>query len=219
MNKATPIRVMLVDDHVVARAGYRFLLDSLPEINVVAEAASGEEAISLYSAILPDLVILDLSMPGIGGRETLGQLRAAWPHSRVLICTMHETPALIDHVLKAGAAGFISKNSSPEVLVTAVRRIAEGQKYIDPELAENLMIDGREGHGYQDIVGLQSLSHREFQILCLFAEAKSIDDIAVELSLSSKTVANNLTIIKEKLQVSSAAELVRLAISKGLASI
>jgi two-component system, NarL family, invasion response regulator UvrY len=212
---ATPIRLMLVDDHAVVRAGYRFLLDSLDDVQVVAEASNGEEALRLFPTVLPDVVILDLSMPGMGGREVLDRLQQQWPSSRVLICTMHETTALIDHALQAGAAGYISKNSSPEVLVNAVRKIASGQKYIDGELANNMVV----GRGTDAAGGLSVLTPREFGILCLFAEAHSVDDIATKLAISSKTVANNLTIIKEKLQVNTPAELVRLAISKGLVSI
>jgi two-component system invasion response regulator UvrY len=211
----TPTRVMLVDDHVVARAGYRFLLENLSDLEVVAEASSGEEALELFPSVKPDLVILDLTMPGIGGRETLVRLRAQWPECRILICTMHETPALIDHTLQAGAAGYISKNSSPEVLVNAVRKIAAGQRYIDAELAQTMLTR----NGRTEVLGMTALSPREFEILCLFADAHSVDDIAAKLSLSAKTVANNLTTIKDKLQVNTTAELVRLAISKGLASV
>ena len=215
ISTASPTRVMLVDDHVVARAGYRFLLEDMPDLVVVAEAGSGEEALQLIPSVRPDVVILDLTMPGMGGREALERLRAGWPSCRVLICTMHETPALIDHALQAGAAGYISKNSSPEVLVAAVRKIAQGQRYIDAELAQTVLTRGTKA----DVVGLTALSSREFQILCLFAEAHSVDDIAARLSISAKTVANNLTVIKDKLQVGTTAELVRLAISKGLVSV
>lgn len=215
MSAQPKIRVMLVDDHAVARAGYRFLLDNLSDISVVGEAQSGEDALGLYPELKPDVVILDLTMPGIGGRETLAQLKVRWPDIRVLVCTMHETTALIDHTLQAGAAGYISKNSSPEVLVTAVRKIAAGQKYIDAELAQTMLTPDSTDKG----AAIASLSAREFRILCLFAEARSLDEIAGELSLSSKTVANYLTVIKEKLHVSSTPELVRLAISKGLVTV
>lgn len=209
------IKVMLVDDHAVARAGYRFMLDYVPDLSVVAEAGSGEEALKMYPVTRPDIVILDLTMPGLGGRETLVRMKAMWPECRILICTMHETAALVDHAMKAGADGYISKNSSPEVLVTAVRRIAQGHKYIDAELAQSVVVAGNRTAN----VGIESLSPREFQVLCLFAEGLTVDDIAAKLSLSSKTVANNLTVIKEKLQVSTTAELIRLAISTGLASV
>ncbi|MES2606700.1 MAG: response regulator transcription factor [Pseudomonadota bacterium] len=209
------IKIMLVDDHAVARAGYRFMLDYVDGLSVIAEAGSGEEALRMYPAMLPDVVILDLTMPGLGGRETLIRMKSQWPECRILICTMHETAALVDHAMKAGADGYISKNSSPEVLVTAVRRIAQGHKYIDAELAQSVVTSGNRTAN----VGIEALSPREFQVLCLFAEALTVDEIAAKLTLSSKTVANNLTVIKEKLQVGSTAELIRLAISTGLASV
>ncbi len=215
MADAAPIKVMLVDDHAVTRAGYRFLVDNLPDISVVAEAANGEDALKFYAQIKPDVVILDLSMPGMGGRQVLTTLRKQWPDCRVLVCTMHETKALIDHVMQAGAAGYISKNSSPQALVTAVRQIASGSTYMDAEVAK----PARAADGSKELSGIASLSARELQVLCLFAEAYSIDDIANELAISNKTVANYLTVIKEKLQVGSTTELVRLAISNGLASI
>jgi two-component system invasion response regulator UvrY len=215
MASATPIRVMLVDDHAVTRAGYRFLVDNLPDIIVVAEAANGEDALKFYADSKPDVVILDLSMPGMGGRQVLATLQKQWPESRVLVCTMHETKALIDHVMQSGAAGYISKNSSPQALVTAVRQIAGGDTYMDTEVSKPV----RTAVGSKGVAGIESLSARELQVLCLFAEAYSIEDIATELAISSKTVANYLTVIKEKLQVGSTTELVRFAISNGLASI
>ena len=215
MASATPIRVMLVDDHAVTRAGYRFLVDNLPDITVVAEAANGEDALKFYADCKPDVVILDLSMPGMGGRQVLATLRKQWPDCRVLVCTMHETKALIDHVMQSGAAGYISKNSSPQALVTAVRQIAGGGSYMDAEVAK----PARAAVGSKGVSGIEALSARELQVLCLFAEAYSIDDIATELAISTKTVANYLTVIKEKLQVGSTTELVRYAISNGLASI
>jgi two-component system invasion response regulator UvrY len=215
MSDTTAIKVMLVDDHAVARAGYRFMLDYVPDLSVVAEASSGEEAIAMYPATLPDVVILDLTMPGLGGRETLVRMKSMWPDCRILICTMHETAALVDHAMRAGANGYISKNSSPEVLVAAVRRISQGHKYIDAELAQSVVASTSRSAN----VGLDALSPREMQILCLFAEGLAVEDIASRLSLSSKTVANNLTVIKEKLQVTTTAELIRLAISTGLASV
>lgn len=213
MLAAAPIRVMLVDDHAVTRAGYRFLVDNLPDISVVAEAANGEDALTFYNEFRPDIVILDLSMPGLGGRQVLDSLRKQWPDCRVLVCTMHETRPLIEQVMQSGAAGYISKNSSPEYLVRAVRRIAQGQKYIDADLVQTLLV----ADPATDSIGLAALTPREFQILGLFAEAHSVEAIGRQLSLSNKTVANNLTAIREKLHVSSTAELVRLAISQGLA--
>jgi DNA-binding NarL/FixJ family response regulator len=209
------IRIMLVDDHAVVRAGYRFLLENVQDIEVVAEAASGEDALARYAQINPDVLVIDLTMPGIGGMETIRRLRAQRPEARILVFSMHENAALVEHALQAGVSGYISKNSSPESLVTAVRRIAAGNIYIDSELAQTLVV--QQSLGQRE--ALADLSTRELQILKQFAEARSIDEIAESLSLSSKTIANYLSQIKDKLQVGSSTELVRLAISKGLVTL
>lgn len=209
------IRVMLADDHAVVRAGYRFFLENIDDIEVVAEAASGEDALARYAEVNPDVLVMDLTMPGIGGMEAIRQLLAKHPQAKVLVFTMHENAALVEHALQAGAAGYISKNSSPESLTTAVRRIAAGNTYIDSELAQNMVI--QQSRGQRE--ALAGLSTREMQILRLFAEARSIEEIAESLSLSTKTISNYLTQIKDKLQVNSSTELVRLAISKGLVTV
>lgn len=209
------IRVMLADDHAVVRAGYRFFLENIDDIEVVAEAASGEDALARYADVAPDVLVMDLTMPGIGGMEAIRQLLATYPQARVLVFSMHENAALVEHALQAGASGYISKNSSPETLTTAVRRIAAGNTYIDGELAQNMVV--QQSRGQRE--ALAGLSTRELQILRLFAEARSIEEIADTLSLSTKTISNYLTQIKDKLHVSSSAELVRLAISKGLATL
>jgi two-component system invasion response regulator UvrY len=147
--------------------------------------------------------------------EAIRQLISAHPEAKVLVFTMHENAALVEHALQAGASGYISKNSSPESLTTAVRRIAAGNTYIDSELAQNMVV--QQSRGQRE--ALAGLSTRELQILRLFAEARSIDEIAESLSLSSKTISNYLTQIKDKLHVSSSTELVRLAISKGLVTV
>ena len=209
------ISVMLVDDHAVVRAGYKFLLENVQDMVVVAEAASGEEALSVFATFVPDVVVMDLSMPGIGGMETIRRLIALHPQAKILVFSMHENSTFVEHALQAGVAGYISKNSSPEVLVTAIRKLAAGNVYIDAELAQSLVIQKAKDKGAL----LASLSTRELQILCMFAEARSMEAIAETLSLSTKTIANYLTQIKEKLQVSTGPELVRLAISKGLVTV
>ncbi len=209
------IRVMLADDHAVVRAGYRFLLENVQDIEVVAEATSGEDALVQFEQVKPDVLVIDLTMPGIGGMEAIRRLRASRPEARILVFSMHENAALVEHALQEGVAGYISKNSSPDTLVTAVRRIAAGNVYIDSELAQNLVL--QQSRGQRE--ALAGLSTRELQILRLFAEARGVDEIAESLSLSSKTIANYLTQIKDKLNVSTSAELVRLAISKGLVTL
>jgi two-component system, NarL family, invasion response regulator UvrY len=209
------IRVMLADDHAVVRAGYRFLLENVQDIEVVAEASSGEDALAQFADVKPDVLVIDLTMPGIGGMEAIRQLRRSQPDARILVFSMHENAALVEHALQEGAAGYISKNSPPDTLVAAVRRIAAGNVYIDSELAQSMVV--QQSRGQRE--ALAGLSTRELQILRLFAEARAIEEIAESLSLSNKTIANYLTQIKDKLNVSSSAELVRLAISKGLVTL
>jgi two-component system invasion response regulator UvrY len=209
------IRVLLVDDHAVVRAGYRFLLATNTDIEVVAEASDGNEALLLLDELKPDVVVLDLTMPGLHGLEVLHRIQAKRSGSRVLVFTMHENPAFVEQALQSGASGYLSKNSAPETLVAAIRSIAAGKPYIDASIAQNMVVQQTREKGSL----FEGLTNREFQILCLFAEGLSVDDIAQRLGLSSKTIANYLTLIKDKLQVGSAQELVRLAISKGLVTL
>ncbi len=218
MNKPHPsekISVMLVDDHAVVRAGYRFLLESLNGIDVIAEATSGEQAVAEVGHYRPDILVMDLTMPGMGGLEAIRRIRELHPQTRILVFTMHENPAFVEHVLQTGVAGYISKNSPPETLVDAIRGIAAGDLFIDAKIAQSLVVRKTRSSGSQ----LASLTNREFQILCLYAEACSVEDIARELTISTKTVSNYLTLIKEKLQVSNTQELIRLAISEGLVTV
>lgn len=209
---APRIRVLLADDHAVVRAGYRFLLENLQDIEIVGEASSAEEALTAYTRLLPDVLVMDITMPGVGGMEGSRRLLAKFSDARILMFTMHETPVLVEHALQAGVFGFISKNSSPDVLVTAVRRIAAGEVYVDAELAQTLISQHARGRGSP----IHGLSARELEILRMFAEARSIEDIATMLSLSQKTISNYLTQIKEKLQVSNSAELIRMAVTNKL---
>lgn len=209
------IQVMLVDDHAVVRAGYRFLLEHVEGIQVIAEASSGKESVVLFTRHQPDVVVMDLSMPGIGGLEAIQRIRAKDSAAKILVFSMHENPAFIDRAIQTGVRGYISKNSSPEVLVDAIRKVATGSTYLDSGIPG---VESAQRIRNTD-TQFSSLSPREFQILCMFAEATSVEDIAAQLSLSNKTIANYLTQIKDKLGVSSSAELVHLAISKGLVTL
>lgn len=206
---------MLVDDHAVVRAGYRFLLSYNNDIEVIAEAGDGQEALAQLETRMPDVMVVDLTMPGMHGLEVLLQLQARKAQCKVLVFTMHENSAFVEQALHSGASGYLSKNSAPETLVAAIRTIAAGSIYIDASIAQNMVVQQTRARGSH----FEGLTNREFQILCLFAEGHSVDVIASKLTLSSKTIANYLTLIKDKLQVNSAQELVRLAISKGLVAI
>jgi DNA-binding NarL/FixJ family response regulator len=210
-----PLRVALADDHAVVRAGYRRLLELEPDIAVVAEFG---EADSAYSALTAadaaaraacDLLVLDLSMPGRSGLELLRRLGQRLPALRVLVFTMHDGAAMLDQCLRAGAAGFVTKSSAPEVLVDAVRRAARGEIALSPDMAA-LSASSHAGPPHT------RLSSREFDILQQLIVGHSVEDIAQNLRLSAKTVANYQTAIRQTLGVSSAVELLRYAREHGL---
>jgi two-component system, NarL family, invasion response regulator UvrY len=202
------IRIMLVDDHAVVREGYRRLIEKHAGMTVVAEAADGADAYVQYKRHKPDIVVLDLSMPGQGGIEALRHLRQWDEHAKILVFTMHENAAYAVQAIQAGAKGYITKSSPPALLIDAIRDVADGKRPISRDMSDALAIsrlDGERGV-------LDGLTAREFDIFRMLAEAKSVDEIATTLNLSTKTVANYHYIIKSKLSVSSDVELVHLAI-------
>lgn len=206
------IRVMLVDDHAVVREGYRRLIEKHKEFSVVAEATDGQSAYHLYKLHQPDVVILDLSMPGKGGVEVLRQLRQWDASARVLVFTMHQNAAYALQVFQAGAKGYITKSSPPELLVSAINDVFAGRKAMSPDVANELALDRID----DETVSLESLSAREFDIFRMIADAKSIPEIASTLNLSTKTVSNYHYMIKSKLGVASDVELVHLALRLGI---
>ncbi len=208
------IRVLLVDDHEVVRAGYRTLLDAAPEIEVVAEASRGEEACQRFAEALPDVVVMDLSLPGIGGLEAIRRITARDRDAAILVFSMHDDTAFVEKALEAGARGYITKNSAAEIMVDAVRTVAAGNAFIDRELAQNLAL--RRAGGGREL--FSCLTTREFEIFSLLARGLSPVETAGELALSYKTVANYTTQIKAKLNVKSTTELVHLAIRHGVIS-
>lgn len=207
-----PIRVLLVDDHAVVRAGYRTLLQNSANVEVIGEAEDGRIAYQQFLVLEPDVVIMDLSLPGVGGLEAIRRIISRDHEARILVFSMHDDVAFVEQALRAGAKGYITKNSAPEILVDAVRDIADGKVYLDRELAQSLAL--RKTLGHQGL--LSQLTVREFEIFCLLAEGSSTSDIAKKLALSQKTVANYATQIKSKLQVQSTGELVHLAIRHGI---
>lgn len=206
------IRVLLVDDHAVVRAGYRVLLETSGQIEVVAEADSGEAGCRQFADKHPDVVIMDLSLPGMGGLEAIRRILAREPGARVLVFSMHEDTVFVEQALQAGACGYITKSSAPQILVEAVKVVASGEIFIDAEIAQKLAFQKTRGRGSP----FASLSTREFEIFCLLAEGLNVGDIAGRLSLSYKTVANYSSQIKHKLEVGTVAELARLAIRHGI---
>jgi two-component system invasion response regulator UvrY len=207
------IRVMLVDDHAVVRTGFRLLLQSLPEVTVVAEAESGEVACQRYPEVTPDVVVLDLAMPGMGGLEALKRIRARHPQARVLALSAHDDPMHARRALQEGALGFLSKRSAPEALIEAVTTVANGRRYLDSALAQKLALAELEGAAKSPI---DRLSEREFEVFIRLAGGATVQRIADDLKLSASTVGTHLYNIKQKLDVVNQSELTLIAIRHGL---
>jgi two-component system, NarL family, invasion response regulator UvrY len=204
--------IMLVDDHAVVREGYRSVLQKQPGLRVVAEAADGAEAYRCFKETRPDLVIMDLTMPGIGGVEAIRRIRRWDPAARVLVFTMHQNAAFAVQAIRAGARGYVTKMSPPDTLVQAVFDVLDGRIALSPDIDHELALSRLA----DESVAADVLTTREFEVLRLLLAEKTTEDIADLLHLSPKTVANLHTLIKSKLGVSSDIELVRLALRQGL---
>jgi two-component system invasion response regulator UvrY len=206
------IRVMLVDDHAVVRVGFRMLLNASTDIEVVDEADSGESAYQRYAESRPDVVVMDLAMPGMGGIEAVRRLLSKDPQARVLVLSAHEDTAHLKRVLKAGALGYLSKRSAPEDVIGAVRSVASGRVFLDAEMARKLAL--------QDLSGapspVEALSEREFTVFLQLARGQSVNQIAETLCLSPNTVGTHLYNIKQKLGAGNQAELALIAVRNGL---
>jgi two-component system invasion response regulator UvrY len=207
------IRIMLVDDHAVVRVGFRMLLNATSDIEVVDEADSGEMAYQRYPEVRPDVVVMDLAMPGIGGIEAVRRLLSRDAQARVLILSAHEDTAHLKRVLKVGALGYLSKRSAPEDLIGAVRAVAAGRIYLDADLARKLAVQDL-GAGTAGPV--EALSEREFTVFIQLARGQSVNQIAETLCLSPNTVGTHLYNIKQKLGASNQAELALIAVRNGL---
>jgi two-component system invasion response regulator UvrY len=206
------IRVLLVDDHEVVRAGYRRLFESSQDIQVIAEAASGEEAYSLYLQHRPSVVVMDLSMPGSGGLDASRRILARDREARILVFSVHENEVFLNRALDQGILGYISKRSASRVMVEAVRQVAAGEPYIGQEMLPFLL--KRRASADSELVN--GLSPREFEVFRLRAEGLSVNDIAQLLNVSPKTIGHHNTSLKQKLGAVNDAELTRLAIRLGV---
>jgi two-component system invasion response regulator UvrY len=205
------MKILIVDDHPIVRSGLRRLLAAEPGI-AIREAASGKEALSVFKEARPDLVVLDLGLPGIGGLEVIGRLRLEEPAVRILVLSMHHEAIYVTRALQAGAAGYVSKNAPPEQVLEAIRSIAAGDNYIEHEIAQELALMNLR----TPALPLTELSRRDIEILRLLGEGSSLLQIADTMGVSYKTVANNCTQIKAKLGATRTADLVRIAIRHGI---
>ncbi len=214
MNAMNRIRILLADDHEVVRAGYRRLLESTPDLEVVAEATCGEAAYSSYCEHHPDVVVMDLTMPGMGGLETSRRILAHDNAARILVFSVHENEIMLNRALDMGVLGYISKRSASQVMIEAVRKVAAREMYIGQEMMPHLV--KRKPSAETELIS--GLSPREFEVFRLVAESKSVNDIAELLNLSPKTVGHHVTSIKTKLGITNIAGLTRLAIRLGVIS-
>jgi DNA-binding NarL/FixJ family response regulator len=212
MKNLNSIRIMLVDDHAVVRAGVRRLLEQDAKFTVIAEAESGERAYQIFGEHLPDVTIIDLSMPGIGGMETIKRIVARYPTAKILVLSMHENVAFASQALKAGAKGYVTKSGLANELANAIEWVVSGQTYLGTELSNKIALQLHNAEGDP----MQALSAREFEIFRMLVDGVDLNKIAGTLNISLKTVANYQTTIKQKLGVSSPVEMVRLAIRCGL---
>ena len=206
------LRVMLVDDHAVVRGGFKVLLQTWDDVQVVAEADSGEEALRIHDSVAPDVVVMDIAMAGMGGIEAIKRLVAKHPQIRVLALSAHEDTSYSKRAFQAGALGYLSKRTAPEVLVDAIRLVAQGKRFIDPGIAQRMAM--------QDLSGetdpLALLSPREFEVFMQIARGQSVVAVAETLNLSVSTVGTHVHKIKQKLDLTNTSEITLLALRQGL---
>lgn len=207
------IKLLIADDHAIFREGLKHILTECPGVDVAAEAKNGQEVLEKIRSNKYDIVLLDISMPGMSGLEVLKQLKIEKPKLPVLVLSMHPEEQYAIRALRAGASGYLTKESAPDELITAVRKISQGRKYITSSLAERLAfeMDTDSEKPLHD-----TLSDREFQVLRMIAAGKTITQIADNLSLSIKTISTYRTRIMEKMNMKTNAELMHYAINQGI---
>ena len=206
------INVMLVDDHAVVRMGFKLLLESASDIKVVAEAENGEQAVRSYNEQHPDVVVMDITMPGIGGLEAIERIMAHDPQARILVLSAHEDSVHPKRVLNAGALGYLTKRSAAEELIKAIRTVAGRKMYLEASIAQQMAIQQLSG----DKNPVDVLSAREFEVFIALAKGKTTNEIAETLNLSPRTVGTHLYNIKQKLGASTSADLALTAMRCGL---
>lgn len=206
------INIILVDDHAVVRAGVRRLLEQEPLFDVIGEAESGEKAYQLFGELNPDVMVIDLSMPGMGGLEAIRRILMRDEKAKILVLSMHEDLSFANQALKLGAKGYLIKNTLGDDLVKAIEAISQGDIFLSDEIVKKIAMQSISGD--QDPIHI--LSAREFEIFRLLAEGLEVDAIATTLNISSKTVSNYQTMIKQKLNIHTPVELIRYAIKAGV---
>ncbi|MFM1911615.1 MAG: Response regulator UvrY [Pseudomonadota bacterium] len=209
---SAPINVLLVDDHAVVRMGFKMLLESDSDIKVIAEADSGENAVKMYMEHKPDVVVMDITMPGIGGLEATDRIMAKDSSARILVLSAHEDSVHPKRVLNAGAMGYLTKRSAAEELIKAIRTVASRKMYLEASIAQQMAI--QQLNGEKNPVDV--LSDREFEVFMALAKGETTNQIAEILSLSPRTVGTHLYNIKQKLNAGNSAEIALIAMRSGL---
>jgi DNA-binding NarL/FixJ family response regulator len=204
--------IVLVDDHAVVRAGVKRLLEQEPLFEVIGEAESGEKAYQIFGELKPDVMVMDLSMPGMGGLEGIRRILMRYEKAKILVLSMHEDLSFANQALKLGAKGYLTKNTLADDLVKSIETVTQGDVFLSDEIAKKMAMQSISGN--QDPI--HELSAREFEIFRLLAEGLDIDAIASTLNISSKTVSNYQTMIKQKLNINTPIELIRYAIKVGV---
>ncbi|MGZ8252865.1 MAG: response regulator [Methylophilaceae bacterium] len=207
-----PVKVLLVDDHAVVRMGFKMLLESAADIKVVAEAENGEQAVKLYVEHHPDVVVMDITMPGIGGIEAIDRIMAKDNSARILVLSAHEDSVHPKRVLNAGAMGYLTKRSAAEELIKAIRTVAGRKMYLEASVAQQMAIQQLSGEANP----VDVLSDREFEVFMSLAKGKTTNEIADTLCLSPRTVGTHLYNIKQKLNANNSAEIALIAMRSGL---
>jgi len=210
-----PIHVLIADDHTIVRSGVRMLLDAEPEFHVVGEAVDGQEALSMVEKLHPDVVLMDISMPGMGGLEATRQIKARWPEIHVLVLTMHRSDEYFFEMLKAGASGYVLKVARPGELIQAVRVVGRGEMYLYPTMAGHLVREYLQKQNATSEEG-PTISPREKEILYLLAKGYSGKEIAEKLVISQSTVHTHRANLMAKLGLKNRRELVQYAREHGL---
>ena len=206
------VSVLLVDDHAVVREGYKRLLEKRGDIAVIGEAADAANAYEQFCKLAPQIVVMDIALPGVSGIDAMRRILAREPETRVLIFSMYEDAIFANRALRAGACGYVTKASAPNVLVEAVHAVARGKRYISTDIAQKLALR----NVVADTEANDGLSAREFEVLRLLVQGLSVRDIAQSMGLNPKTVANHQSAIKQKLGADTAVQLLRIAEGLGL---
>jgi len=212
MKVGATVAVLIVDDHAVVREGYRRLLERAEDIVIAGEAASAAEAYQVFCRTNPDVVVMDISLPDVSGIEAMRRLLLRDARAKVLAFSIHDEAVFASRAVEAGARGYVTKASAPEVLVDAVRAVARGKMFLSSDIAQTLAVRSVLRRDDE----LSTLSDREFEVMRLLAQGHSVRDIAAKLCLNYKTVANYQTIIRQKLGVESPVQLLRIAEQHGL---